>query len=114
MNLNLRALVAGASAFIAFCLGYALPIFVGLPLLYYDPVGRSFSFSRRAIALPMGYYGQALYGIGGALIGALAASLIFRWSVPKDKEPAVVALWAAWTMTAGGLVMIYFAWGNWP
>lgn len=108
-----RAYFAGCAALIGFALLYALPVYARLPRTFYDPVARSWHWTRGMGPIPMGYMGQVVWGIGGALLFAGAAGLITRRMKQTPSERAF-GLWAAWALTALSIVIGYFTWNNWP
>ena len=61
----------------------------------------------------MGYVGQIIWGISGALVaGGLAMMLSSRKKdAPSDRA---FALGSAWTLTAIVIILGYFTWNNWP
>ena len=113
MSGGLRAYLAACAASVAFGLGYALPPFFHAPNLYYDPVARRFLLGARLGPLPMGYYGQVLWGLGlGAGAGLAAWALCGRRR--REPSPATLTLATAWALTSFVVVGIYFTWNNWP
>jgi len=95
-----------------FALGYLLPPWAHLPYAIYDPVARLWLIGRAPGAVPMGYYGQILYGVGGALVcGAIARLVGSRLAA---RSARAWGLWAAWSLTALGLAAAFCAWNNWP
>lgn len=107
-----RLYFAGCAALIAYSLCYALPIYARLPRTFYDPVARRWQWASNLGPIPMGYVGQILWGIGGALVcGAIAFAIAGRLREPKD---GAFALWGGWAMTALVIVLGYFTWNNWP
>jgi hypothetical protein len=108
-----RAYFAGCAALIGFALAYALPIYAGLPNSFYDPVARRWAFAVRMGPIPMGYVGQMVWGVAGALVAAgVAAALCSR--VSREPSERAWGLWGAWALTAVVVVLAYFTWNNWP
>jgi hypothetical protein len=107
-----RAYFAACAALCGYALGYALPVYARWPRPVYDPLARRWSITADVGNVPMGYWGQVTWAIIGALVFGTIAALV----VPRIKEPSARAygLWAAWSLTALGVVMSYFAWNNWP
>lgn len=105
------AYLVACAALIGAALGYALPSFTHLPSLFYDPLARSFFVGGRTGSIPMGYYGQILWGAAGALVAGALVAVAYRRREPSD---TAVGLAAAWAVTAVCLVGIYFTWNNWP
>jgi hypothetical protein len=108
-----RIFFAGCAGAIGFVLFYTLPIYARLPRTFYDPVAHRWQWSRGLGPIPMGYVGQILWGIGGAAVCALIAMLVVSRlrRAPSDRA---YGLWAAWALTAMGIVLAYFTWNNWP
>ena len=108
-----RAAVVAAAALIGFALAYAVPVVLGSSNLVYDPLARRFLVAARPAALLMGYYGQLLHGLVGALaLGLLAGLVVARRRRPP--APATTSLLSAWALTLLALVGAYFTWQNWP
>ena len=105
--------LGGCAAAIGGALGYALPAYAHLHNLYYDPIARRFLFGARPGAIPMGYYGQLLYALAGALLCGAAT-----WAIATVRKRPLsdqaVGMAATWALTALGLVTAYFTWNNWP
>jgi len=103
----------GCAGVIGFVLAYTLPIYARLPRTFYDPVAHRWQWSAGLGPIPMGYVGQIIWGIGGgAVFAAVAALVVSRMRrAPSDRA---WGLWAAWALTAMGIVLSYFTWNNWP
>ena len=108
-----RVFFAACAAIVGFALAYTLPIYARLPRTFYDPVARRWQWASNLGPIPMGYVGQILWGVGGAIVCALVAIAI---TARMSKEPSERAfgLWTAWALTALGIVLAYFTWNNWP
>ena len=112
MERSERIYFVACAAVIGFALGYALPIYAHLPHHYYDAVHHRWLWTATTGPVPMGYYGQQLWAIAGALLSAGIASLVTRFvSAPSERA---YLLWGAWALTALGVVLGYFTWNNWP
>ena len=61
---------------IGFALFYTLPIYARLPRTFYDPVARRWFFAANSTPIPMGYVGQIVWGIAGALVAAAAIAMM--------------------------------------
>ena len=111
--MNPRVFYATCAALVGFVLMYTLPIYARLPRTFYDPVARRWFFAVNATPIPMGYVGQIIWGIAGALVaGGLAMMLASRKKdAPSDRA---FALGSAWTLTAIVIILGYFTWNNWP
>ena len=108
-----RVLYATCAGLVGFVIVYTLPIYVRLPRTYYDPLARRWFFAASAPPIPMGYVGQILWGLGGAIVAAAMATLLAARKKEAPSERAF-ALGAAWTLTAIAIVLGYFTWNNWP
>ena len=110
---NPRIFYATCAALVGFTLLYTLPIYARLPRTFYDPVARRWFFAASSTPIPMGYVGQIIWGIAGALIAAgLAMVVTSRMkSAPSDRA---FALGTTWTLTAIAIILGYFTWNNWP
>jgi hypothetical protein len=107
------AYFAVAAAMVGFALFYALPIYARLQRPYYDPLARRWFLADHSSPIPMGYVGQLLWALGGALVcGGIAFAIVSgRRRTPGDRA---FALWSAWALTAVAIVVAYFTWNNWP
>jgi uncharacterized membrane protein YeaQ/YmgE (transglycosylase-associated protein family) len=101
------------TAIIAFALFYTLPIYARLPRTFYDPLARRWFVASTAPPVPMGYLGQIVWGISGALVAAGLVMLLTSRAKRPPSERAF-ALGAAWTLTTIAIVLGYFTWNNWP
>jgi hypothetical protein len=108
-----RAYFVGCAALMGFALAYALPIYARLPHVFYDPIARRWAWAVTLGPIPMGYVGQCLSGLAGALAVALVA-LAVTARVPREPSAETYGLFAAWTLTALAIVLGYFTWNNWP
>jgi hypothetical protein len=107
-----RAYFASCVALCTAALAYLLPVYARLPRPIYDPVARHWTLDRSVGAVPIGYYGQISYAL---VLGALAfalTSLVTR--ALREPTERGYGLWAAWSLTALGVVLAWFAWNNWP
>ena len=111
-----RVYYAACAALVGFALTYTLPIYAHVPHTYYDPVARRWFFAANATPLPMGYIGQIIWGIAGALIAAGVTMMVTarRRSSTEGPSERGAALGAAWALTAVAIVIGYFTWNNWP
>jgi hypothetical protein len=108
-----RTFFAGSAALIGFALAYALPIYARLPHHFYDPLARQWLFTRTTGPIPMGYVGQILWAIGGALAAAGVTWAIAGRAKSSPSDRAFV-LASAWALTALAIVLGYLTWNNWP
>ena len=101
---------ACCAGLIGYALFYTLPIYAHLPRTFYDPLARKWFIAASSTPIPMGYFGQIVWAIAGALICAGAALMLTR----KSPTARGFTLGAAWTLTALAIVIGYFTWNNWP
>jgi hypothetical protein len=110
-----RIYYASCAALIGFALTYTLPIYAHLPRTFYDPVAHRWYFAANSTPIPMGYIGQIVWGIAGALIAAGATMVITsRRAATGGPSERGAVLGAAWALTAVAIVIGYFTWNNWP
>ena len=101
MTRGLRWGFAICGSVIGYALGYAMPAFSRVPNLYYDPLAHRFLFGQRPGPLPMGYLGQVLWGIGGALVlgsGTWGLTALARTDADGSGDRAS-RLTSMWTIT---------------
>lgn len=108
-----RIFYATCAALVGFALTYTLPVYARLPRTFYDPVARRWFFAASSTPIPMGYIGQILWGMAGAIVAGAIASLATARAKSAPSERAF-ALGSAWTLTAIVVVIAYFTWNNWP
>jgi hypothetical protein len=108
-----RAYFAACAALLGFVLAYVLPIYARLPKVIYDPIARRWVWAVSLGPIPMGYVGQCLWGLFGALVGAGVANIVITARGDKPSSTAY-GLFAAWVLTAIAIVGGYFTWSNWP
>ena len=107
-----RIYFVSCAALIGFALFYALPIYAHFPHHYYDPIAHHWLWTGSAGPIPMGYFGQILWGVSGGLLAAGVASVVTRFLKASSERAHV--LWGAWALTALIVVLGYFTWNNWP
>lgn len=103
-----RTLRTTTGALIGYALGYTAPVFLHWSRPFYDPISRRWLWTEHAGAIPMGYLGQFAYAIVFSLVGGAIANLISARSV------RAATLLSAWSLSALGMSLAYFAWHNWP
>jgi hypothetical protein len=108
-----RVYFSACAALIAYTLLYTLPIYARLPRAFYDPVAHRWQWAWNLGPIPMGYVGQIFWGLAGGAIAALIAALITARFKHEPGDRAF-GLWAAWALTAVGIIIAYFTWNNWP
>jgi hypothetical protein len=108
-----RAYFIACAALIGFTLLYTLPVYAQLPRTFYDPVARRWQWAANLGPIPMGYVGQIIWGVAGALVAGGVAGLIVS-RLRREPSERAYGLWAAWTLTAIAIVGAYFTWNNWP
>ena len=64
-------------------------------------------------SIPINYYGDILWGLGGAAIGALIGAIATAWW-RRPLPRALQRLGAAWALTAVMLAGTYYLWHLWP
>jgi hypothetical protein len=112
MTVSERVYFAVCAGLIGFVLCYALPIYAHLPHHFYDPIAHAWLWTSSAGPVPMGYWGQMVWALSGALLLAGVASAVTRWLRPASER--TIWLWGAWALTAALIVGGYFTWNNWP
>ena len=102
------------AAVIGWTLAYALCDWSGWPRLTFDEYRSEWLWtSGPTPRLPINYMGGLLWGLGGAALGALTATLalaLWRRSLP----PAALGLATAWALTGVALAGTYYTWTLWP
>ena len=101
------------AAIVGYAIMYTLPIYARLPRTFYDPLARRWFVASNAPPVPMGYYGQIVWGIAGALIAG-GVTMMATSRIKSAPSERAFALGAAWTLTTIAIVLGYFTWNNWP
>jgi hypothetical protein len=107
-----RVYLGTAAGLIGFSLFYTLPIYARLPRTFYDPVARRWFFAAGATPIPMGYVGQLIWAVAGALMAAGATMMVAGRK--QDAGERACILGAAWALSALVIMVGYFTWNNWP
>jgi hypothetical protein len=103
-------LVALCVATITSSLVFALPAFVPLPVLWYHPVDRDWTFETTASGIAMDFYGRCLWASLAALtLGGGVYRLISRFRRSPLSSQTLV-LFTVWAITLTALVMVFFVW----
>jgi hypothetical protein len=113
MTRGARAYFIGCAAIIGFAIAFALPIYTRLPRAFYDPSARAWSWAVTLGPIPMGFVGQIIWGIAGALLAAGACGLVAS-RMTREPSDRAWQLAAAWALSAIAIVGAYFTWNNWP
>ena len=108
-----RRYVVGCCAIIGFALAYVLCDFGMWPRLTYFPYEREFHFVTDPGSIPSNYLGMVLWGLGGALVAGVLATLAVR-RVKLELPRTWVRLFGAWALTSFALAGGYFTWNLWP
>jgi hypothetical protein len=109
-----RSYLAACSAVIGFALAYALCDYASLPRLLYAPVEGVWQLERPPIGREeVGYLGLVLWGVGGALVAGLGASLVTRF-IRRPVSRRILRLFGGWALTAVFLAGAFYTWSLWP
>jgi hypothetical protein len=110
MSTKHAAHLATCVAAIVFALALALPAFVSIPLPWYHPAERAWSFDVHATGIAMDFYGRCLFA--GLVSGlAAAATYVFaRRATRRDPSDRIVALFTFWGVGLTALVIVFYAW----
>jgi hypothetical protein len=109
-----RAYAIATCAVIGGTLAYALCTWGGWTRLQHDPYRDTWWWQAGPTqAIPINYYGDILWGLGGAAAGALVGAAGMRvWRRPLSSS--TVSLLAAWAMTCFVLSGLFYTWSLWP
>jgi hypothetical protein len=102
--------LAACVATIAFALAHAAPALVPVPLLWYHPVERIWTFGVHASGIAMSFYGRCLVA---AIASALAAALMYvlaRWLPGREPGSRVVALLTFGAISLPLAALALYAW----
>jgi hypothetical protein len=109
-----RTYVIAMAAIIGGLIGYGLCDWGGWTRLQHDPyTGAWWWQSGPSQRIPINYYGNLLWGVGGGAVGALFGSVAMRLH-RRRVPPAVINLLGAWALTAFALAGLYYVWTLWP
>lgn len=109
-----NAYVIVAIAIIGGTLAYALCDWGGWTRLQHDPyTGDWWWDDGPTHKVAINYYGTILWGLGGAAVGALVASVALRVYRRTLPSPAITVL-GAWALTGVAFGALYYAWTLWP
>jgi hypothetical protein len=97
-------------ATIAFALAYAVPAFIPVPLPWYHPAERAWTFGVHASGIAMDFYGRCLFA---AVVSSLAAALMYvfiRCLPEREPSSRIVALLTFWAIGLPILVIAFYTW----
>lgn len=109
-----RVYAIAIAAVTAGALTYALCDWGHWTRLHYGPYDGDWSWRGGPTAsIPINYFGTILWGLGGALVGAVVgfgATALWRRPLPR----AAQQVGTAWAITAALLAGTYYLWHLWP
>lgn len=108
-----RAYVIAMCAIIGGAFAYAACEWGQWPRLIYKPLGDGLAFENVSTPTSILYYGIIVWGIGGAICGALVGAILVR-AFDRAWPDRALQLFGAWAITAILLAGSYFTWGLWP
>jgi hypothetical protein len=96
------------------CMAYALCTWGGWTRLQHDPYGGSWWWqSGPTQSIPINYYGDILWGLGGAAVGGVLGAAVGR-VYRRPLSSSTVNLLTAWAMTSFLLAGLFYTWSLWP
>jgi hypothetical protein len=108
-----RAFVIAMCATIGGAFAYAACDWGQWPRLAYLPLQRAFAMPAPAGTIAMMYWGIMLWGLGGAVVGALVGIVACAaWRRPWPDR--ALQLLGGWAITAIVLAGAYYTWNLWP
>ena len=94
---------------IAFAFAFALPAFVDVPMLWYRPVDRVWSFDHPDGAIAMDFFGRCLFAtIATGIVAALTYAIARR--TRREPSPWTVSVLAVWAVSLSLIALTFFAW----
>jgi len=101
--------LATCVATIVFALTLALPAFVRVPLPWYHPAERSWTFEVNASGIAMDFYGRVALA---SLAAALAAAAMYVIARRARREPSrrITAVVAVWAVSLTMLAITFYTW----
>jgi hypothetical protein len=108
-----RAYVIAMCAIIGGAFAYAACEWGRWPRLTYLPLAEHTTFSASPRGIAVVYPGLVLWGLGGAVCGALVGAVLCRL-FPRPWPVRTLHLFGAWALTALVLAGGYFTWSLWP
>lgn len=108
-----RTFIVATAAIVVAAGGYGLCDWAGWTRLNLEPYSGDWSWQHGATQrVPINYYGNLLWAVGG---GAIGATIGYAATV---RRPALTASWlrlaSAWALTAFAITGTYFWWRLWP
>jgi hypothetical protein len=110
MSTKHAVFLATCAATIAFALALAFPAFVPVPLPWYHPAERAWTFGVHASGIAMDFYGRCLFA---SLVSSFAAAATYtatRRFARRDPHPRIVALFGFWAVALTLLVITFYGW----
>jgi hypothetical protein len=110
MSTKHAAHLATCVATIAFALALAFPAFVAVPLPWYHPVERAWSFEVHASGIAIDFYGRCMFA---GVVSAIAAACTYAFGrrvLRRDPSARVVALFTVWAVSLTVLVITFYSW----
>jgi hypothetical protein len=100
-------LVASCVATLAFALAFVVPSFVAVPMLWYHPADRDWTFEVKASGIAMDFYGRCTWAVlASGLLGA-GGYFVVRGRRISSRLLAVLTVWA---IAVAILVMAFVVW----
>ena len=94
---------------IAFAVAFALPAFVDMPMLWYRPVDRVWSFDHADGAIAMDFFGRCLFAMTATGIVSAATYALAR-RTRRAASPWTVAVLAVWAVSISLIALTFCAW----
>lgn len=95
-------------------LAYALCTWGGWTRLQLDPYdGRWWWEAGPTQTIAINYYGDLLWGLGGAAVGAALGAAVTS-SYRRPLPPSLITLLGAWALTSFVLTGLFYTWSLWP
>jgi hypothetical protein len=110
MSTKHAAHLATCVATIAFALALAFPAFVHIPLPWYHPAERMWSFEVHASGVAIDFYGRCMFAALVSVVAAASAYAFGRRVMRRDPSPRVVALFTVWAVSLTVLVIAFYTW----
>jgi hypothetical protein len=110
MSKKYAVYVTSCAAIIVFALAVALPAFVDIPVLWYRPVDRTWSFDVHASGIAMDFFGRCLFATAASGIGAAISYAIARRVCRHDPARATTAVLCVWAIAITLIVIAFVSW----